>query len=190
MGAVYKRELKALMTNLYGPAFAAILLCVVGVVMYRINLMEGIADVSYNLMGYGEYALCLLIPPLCMRSVTYDRKRGTDRLYFSLPVRMSAVVVGKYFAVLTVFAAPLIILALYPLLLKTMGDVNLVSAYASLGMYFLLGAALIALCMFIASLTRYMTVAAVVGVLSCALLYFMHGLPELFSTPLHTGCIF
>lgn len=173
MGAVYKRELKALMTNVYGPAFAAVLLCVVGIVMYKINLLNGIADASYNLMGFGEYALGLMIPVLCMRSMTYDRKQGTDRLYFSLPLRMSQVVLGKYFAILTVVAAPLAILAVYPLLLKTMGDVNLFSAYASLGMYFLLAAALVALCMFIASLTRYMVVSAVVGVASCALLYFM-----------------
>ncbi len=173
MGAVYKRELKALMTNLYGPVFAVVLLFVVGIVMYEINLTEGVADTSYNLMGWGEYALCLMIPFLCMRSVTYDRKCGADRLYFSLPVRMSRVVLGKYFAILTVVAAPLVILALYPLLLKTMGDVNLASAYASLVMYFLTAAALIALCMFIASLTRYMVVAAVVGVAACALLYFM-----------------
>ena len=174
MGAVYKRELKALMTNVYGPAFAAILLCVVGVVMYEINFVIGLADTSYNLTGWAEYVLCLFIPPLCMRSVTYDRKHGTDRLYFSLPMRMSSVILGKYFAILTVVAAPLIVLALYPLLLTTMGQVNLAASYASLVMYFLTAAAMIALCMFIASLTRYMVVASLAGVAACALVYFMH----------------
>ncbi len=173
MGAVYKRELKALMTSIYGFAAAAILLCVVGVVMFRINLLEGIADASYNLMGFGEYALCLTIPVLCMRSVTYDKKHGTDRLYSALPLRTTTVVLSKFLAVLTVFAIPMVLIALYPLLLRSFGEINLSGAYASILMFFLLGAALVALCMFISTLTRYMVVSAVVGVVSCALLYLM-----------------
>lgn len=179
MNAVYKRELKAQMTSMYGLLFAAILLCVVAVVMYRINLQVGLADTSYNLMGFCEYALALTIPVLCMRSVTYDRKHGTDRLYFSLPLRTSTVVLGKYFALLTVFAIPMAVICLYPLFLNGFGNVNFSSAYTSILTFFLLGAALIALCMFIASLTRYMVVSAVTGVLSCALLYLMPHLAEL-----------
>lgn len=173
MGAVYKKEFKSLMTGIYGFAFAAILLCVVGLLMYYINLQIGLADVSYNLVGYPEYVLCLTIPVLCMRSVTCDRKRGTDRLYFSLPIRTSTVVLGKFLALLTVLAIPMVLIALYPLLLRSFGDVNLGSAYASVAMFFLLGAALIAMCMFIATLTRYTAVSVLVGVLACAALYFM-----------------
>lgn len=178
MGAVYKKEFKSLMTGIYGFAFAAILLCVVGVVMFRINLQIGLADVSFNLVSFAEYALCLTIPVLCMRSVTYDRKYGTDRLYFSLPIRTITVVLGKFLALLTVLAIPLVLIALYPLLLRNFGDVNLASAYASVTMFFLLGAALIALCMFIATLTRYMAVSALVGVTACVALYFMPRLAE------------
>ncbi len=179
MGAVYKRELKALMPSIYGPACAAILLCVVGLVMFRINLLAGIADASHNLMGYGEYALCLIIPVACMRCVTFDRKYGTDRLYFALPLRTSTVVLGKFFALLTVFALPMGVIALYPLLLRAFGEINLTSAYASIIMFFLLGAALIALCMFVSTLTRYMTVSALAGVSACVALYFLSPLVEL-----------
>ncbi len=172
MGAVYKREIKSLMTDIYGFLLAAVVLLGVGMTMYKINLYYGFADASYNQMGWGEYALCLMIPLVCMKSVTGDRKQGTDVLYRTLPLSTTVVVLGKFFALLTVLALPIAVMSLYPLLLSAFGEVNFLSAYSAILLYFFLGAALIALCMFLSSLTRYMILSAIVGIAVCVLVMF------------------
>jgi ABC-2 type transport system permease protein len=93
--------------------------------------------------------------------------------YLSLPMKTSSVVLGKYLALLTVWAFPCLVVCAYPLVLGLFGTVNLLSGYVSILYFFLLGAALIAVCQFASSLTDNMVVAAVLGVLSAVLLFFL-----------------
>ena len=100
-----------------------------------------------------------------------DRRNKTDMFYLSLPLKTSAVVLGKYFALLTVLAFPCIVIALYPLVLGAFGTVNMAGAYGSLLLFFLLGAALTAVCQYLSSLTDHLVVAAVLGILGSLLLF-------------------
>lgn len=170
MFAVYKRELKAYMSNVYGWLFMAALLMFVGFMMFLQNLVSGYPNIEYALLD-GEYVLMLMIPILCMRSMAEDRRNKTDMFYLSLPVQTSSVVLGKYFALLTVYAIPCGVIAVYPLILSAFGEVNFLGGYISLLFFFLLGAALIAVCQFLSSLTDNLVVAAVLGVVGCLILY-------------------
>ncbi len=175
MGAVYKRELKAYLSHPSGFMFIPLLLLVIGVLIFKYNLFDGVANLSYAFYAndWASYALIVLIPLLCMRSVSWDRKSQMDRFYFSLPLKTSAIVIGKYLALLTVYAIPVGIMCLYPLMLRMMGEVNLLWSYTTLGNYFLMGAALIAVCMFISSLTKYMVISGAVGILAITVLYLL-----------------
>ena len=182
MFAVYKRELKAYMSNVYGWLFMAVLLMFVGISLFIHNLNLGLPNIEYALLWSdytdyswlnGELVLLLLVPVLCMRSMAEDKRNKTDMFYLSLPMPTSSVVLGKYFAILTVFAIPCAVICLYPLVLGLFGKVNFLSAYVTIFCYFLLGAALIAVCQFLSSLTDNLVVAAVLGVVGCLLLYFV-----------------
>ncbi len=182
MGAVYKRELKAYTRNLYAFLFAAVILAVLGSSMFYFNLNYRLAKLAYAWSGgYTEYALILMIPILCMRSMAADRRSGMDIFYRSLPLSAVSVVLGKYFALLTVYAAPLAVACLYPLLLSAFGEVSLAWSYIILLMYFLLGAALIAICMFLSSLTHYSWVAAAMGWSVCLALFFLPWLLQIMN---------
>lgn len=170
MFAVYKRELRAYMSNVYGWLFMAVLLLFTGFSLLLENLLGKAPDIEYALL-LGEYVLPLMIPVLCMRSMAEDRRNKTDMFYLSLPMKTSAVVLGKYFALLTVFALPCAVIALYPLVLGLFGTVNFAGGYSSLLFFFLLGASLMAVCQFLSSLTDNLVVAAVLGVLGCLVLY-------------------
>ena len=172
MSAVYKRELRAYLNNVYGWLFAAILILFVSFVMCIDNLYNGLPKFEYALSD-SQYALLVLIPILCMRSMAEDKRNKTDMFYLSLPMQTSSAVLGKYFALLTVFAAPCALFAVYPLLLGTFGEVNYLSAYVGLLLFFLLGAGMIAVCQLMSSLTENLVVSAVLGVLASALLFFL-----------------
>jgi ABC-2 type transport system permease protein len=107
-----------------------------------------------------------------MRSMAEDRHNKTDMFYLSLPMKTSSVVLGKYFAMLTVYAIPCVILCVYPLVLGGFGEIRYLTAYLSILLYLILGAALIAVCQFMSSLTDNLVIAAVLGVLAVAVLLF------------------
>lgn len=172
MTAVYKRELRAYMNNVYGWLFMAIFLLFTGFMMYMDNLYNGYPNFEYALSD-SQYALILLIPILCMRSMAEDKRNKTDMFYLSLPMKTSSVVLGKYLAMLTVYAISCAVLCVYPLILGAFGTVNYLTAYLSILLYLILGAALIAVCQFMSSLTDNLVVAAVLGVLVVAVLLFM-----------------
>ena len=171
MLAVYKRELRAYMNNVYGWLFMAIFLLLTGYMMFQNNLYDGMPEFELTLSA-SQYALLLLIPILCMRSMAEDRHNKTDMFYLSLPMKTASVVLGKYFAMLTVYAIPCVILCVYPLVLGAFGPVNYLVAYLSILLYLILGAALIAVCQFLSSLTDNLVIAAVLGVLAVAVLLF------------------
>lgn len=171
MLAVYKRELRAYMNNVYGWLFMAIFLLFTGYMMFQNNLYDGMPEFELTLSA-SQYALLLLIPILCMRSMAEDRHNKTDMFYLSLPMKTASVVLGKYFAMLTVYAIPCVILCVYPLVLGAFGPVNYLVAYLSILLYLILGAALIAVCQFLSSLTDNLVIAAVLGVLAVAVLLF------------------
>ncbi len=172
MLAVFKREFRAYMNNVYGYMFMAVLLLFCGSLVAVLNVYAGLPNIEYALY-FGRYVLLLMIPILCMRSMAEDRRNKTDMFYLSLPLRSSDVVLGKYFALLLVLAIPTAVICLYPLLLGIYGNVLYGSAYLTILFFFLIGAALIAVCQYLSSLTDNLVVSAVLGVLVSVALCFL-----------------
>ena len=172
MSAVYKRELRAYMNNVYGWLFMSILLMFTGLMVFVDNLGNGYPQFEYALSD-SQYALMVLVPILAMRSMAEDKHNKTDMFYLSLPMQTSSVVLGKYFAMLTVLAIPCVVLGVYPPLLGLLGEVNMGMAYLALLQFFILGAALLALCQFASSLSENLVGVAVIGVASTVALLFI-----------------
>ncbi|MBO5305481.1 MAG: ABC transporter permease [Clostridia bacterium] len=174
MSAVFKREFKSYFTNMSGALFISVLLLFTGIFVTAINLIGQYPALEYALENV-IIVFLLIVPILAMRSISEDKRAKTDSLLYSLPIRLSSVVLGKYFAMLAVFLIPVAIMALYPVILSQFGKgmVNFASAYSSLFGFFMLGAALIAICMFMSSLTESQVIAAVTGFAVSLLLYFM-----------------
>lgn len=169
MKAIYKRELGAYFKSLTGPVFIALFLAATGVYTAYLNLVNRIP--SFELSLYNMSIVFLIaIPLLTMHSFAQERRQNTDKLLYSSPVRVSAMVAGKYFAMLTVFAAALGICCLYPLVLSLYGKVPFLLTYSYIFIFFLMGAAFIAIGMFLSTLTSNQFIAAAISF--CALLFF------------------
>lgn len=59
-------------------------------------------------------ALCLVIPLFTMRSLSDEKRVGTIELLITMPVKDSEVILGKYFAALTMILLQIALLVLYP----------------------------------------------------------------------------
>ena len=176
MGSVYKKELKTYKNGMIGAIVIAFLLLMAGVYLRAYNFYGASPFFEYVLgRGYFfnvAFLYTLVIPVLTMRSIAEEKHSRTDQLLYSLPMRMSQIVAAKYFAMLTVLAVPCVIFCFYPLILASYGTVHLGGAYATILAFFLLGAALCAIGMFVSSLTESQVIAAVVSLGLMLLLYF------------------
>lgn len=160
MFALYKKELKNNFINMTGYIFIAFMLIVVGIFATILNFIGGYPTFEYAL-GSVTMVFLLIIPILTMRSIAEERHSKTDQLLYSLPVSVTQVVLAKYLAMVTVLMIPIAVMALYPLILSIFGTVYFGASYGALVGFALLGAALIAIGMFMSSLTESQVIAAV-----------------------------
>ena len=160
MKAIYKREVQSYFNSMIGWMFTAALTAFIGIYFMAYNLFQGDAYFS-TALGATLFVLMVLVPILTMRSMAEERRSRTDQLLLTAPASVTAVVMGKYLAMLTVLACPLAIACLCPLIIRFNGTAFLLSDYASILAFFLLGAAEIAVGLLISALTESQVLSAV-----------------------------
>lgn len=181
MRAIYEKELRSSFCSVTGFLFAAFVLLFTGIYTMVVNLSGGYPHFEYTLSNM-TFIFLVAVPVLTMRSLAEERRQRTDQLLYSLPLSMTKVVLGKYFAMLTVVAVPFAVMSLYPLLLNLYGSVNLLSAYGTLLAFFLLAASLVAVGMLMSALAENQVTAAVLTFVSLLILFFLGDLATYIPT--------
>ncbi|MGN1016174.1 MAG: ABC transporter permease [Faecousia sp.] len=180
MTAVLKHELRLYFQSLTAYVFGAFLLVTVGIGSMLYNLQAAVSNFEY-VLSFSSLVFAVIVPILTMRVIAEERKQKTDQLLYSLPLSTTQVVTGKYLSLLLVYLLPLCIIAVYPLIFSQYGDVYLLTSYGSLFAFFLMGGALLAVGMFISSLTENQGFAAGIGIAVILLNYFSVSLAEYVS---------
>ena len=172
MWSVIKHELKGYFLGLTGYVFGAFILFFCGLFTMIYNLQNQLVNFEVAIENM-TLVFVIAIPILTMRVIAAERRNKTDQLLYALPVSMTSVVVGKYLALLVTLVIPTMIIGLYPLLLKAYGPVPMGVAYNALLGFFLLGAALMSIGLFISAITESQEVAAGVCFAVMLLNYFL-----------------
>ena len=159
MKAVFRHELSSYFTNVTGYVFGAFLLLFTGIYTMVYNLQSASVNFEY-VLGSMSFVFLIIVPILTMRVLAEERRQKTDQLLYSLPLTMTQVVLGKFAALVVVFALPLAIICLCPLILSAYGNVYLPAAYSAIVGFFFLGMALISIGVYISSVTESQAVAA------------------------------
>jgi ABC-2 type transport system permease protein len=179
MIAIYKREIAFFFSSIVAYVVLTVFLLIAGYFFYnllayfnlismramqnpylakQLSLTDGVLQ---PLFGNISIVLLLILPLLTMRLLSEERKSGTAELLFTYPIRDMDVILGKYFATLTVFAAMLALTLLYPLLLGKYANPEIgpiLSGYLGL---LLMGMAFIAMGLFFSSLGENQIVAGI-----------------------------
>lgn len=188
MSAIFKHELRSYFHTLTAWLFAAFLLCFVGIGAMMYNIQAAVSNFEY-VLSFGCLVFVVIVPILTMRVLAEERRQRTDQLLYSLPVSTVEVVLGKYASLIVLYLVPLAIIAVYPLVFARFGEVYLPTSYGSIFAFFLLGAALLAVGMFISSLTENQGLAAGVGIAALLFNYYSVSLSEYVSTSAMGGVI-
>ena len=176
-----RHELRNYFHTLTAYVFGAFLLAFIGLGATLYNLQAAVSNFEF-VLSFGSLVFVVIVPILTMRVIAEEKKQRTDQLLYSLPITTTEVVLGKYLALLVVYLIPLAVVSVYPLIFARYGDVYLLTSYGSIFAFFVLGAALIALGVFISSLTDNQGFAAGIGIAVILLNYYSASLSEYVSS--------
>ena len=188
MLAIYKREVRSYFQSMVGCVFVAFLIAFTGIYFMAYNLTAGYPYFSYTISGT-LIVFIVGIPLITMRSFSEERKNKTDQLLLTAPVSVSGIVIGKYLALVTVFAVPMAVMCTYPLIMSRFGTVEFASAYTAVLGFFLLGCANIAIGVFMSALTESQVIAAVLTFVFLFAFYMMNGISSFFSQTSMSTCV-
>ena len=181
MIAVLKHELRNYFHSFTAYVFGAFLLAIVGIGAMLYNLQAAVSNFEY-VLSFATIIFVVIVPILTMRVIAEERKQKTDQLLYSLPISTVKVILGKYLALLVIYLIPLAIISIYPLIFAQFGDVYLPTSYGSLVAIFIMGAALVALGVFISSLIDNQGLAAGIGIAVILFNYYSVSLSEYVSS--------
>lgn len=186
MKAIYKKELQSYFHSFLGPLFIGAFLLLLGIYFAVYDLFMGYPYIGYALSSV-TFLFLIAIPVLCMKILAEERHQKTDQLILTSPVSVTGIVLGKFLALATIFAIPVGLVSLYPVVMSFFGTVDIGKSYLAVFGFLLYGLASIAVCVFISSLTESQVIAAVVsfGVLFFG--YIVNGLCSMISS---TGNLF
>ncbi len=181
MIAVCKHELRGYFHSLTAYVFGAFLLAVVGVGAMLYNLQAAVSNFEY-VLSFSSLVFVVIVPILTMRVLAEERRQKTDQLLYSLPITTTQVVMGKYLALLAVYLIPLAVICVYPLIFAQFGEVYLPTSYGSIFAFFVMGAALMAVGVFLSSLTENQGFAAGITIAVILFNYYSVSLSEYISS--------
>ncbi len=179
MKAIYFKELKNYFKTPLGYAFMAFMLVLFGIYFFLYGLYYQTSD--YTLVLNAVTMLILFaLPLLTMRMFSEEMRNKTDQLLFTSPVASWKIVLGKYFAAMTIFVIVLAITVTQPLLLTAFGatppTAKVIGGYIGFLMY---GFAFISLGMLISALTENQLVAALATIGLFMVIFLLDGIATL-----------
>lgn len=177
MFAVYRKEMRSYFINPIGYIYLGVFLVFSAVLCCYTTLFSR----SYDTSSYFIiliFALIILIPILTMRLFAEERKLRTEQLLLTAPISITGMVLGKYFAALTIYVGGLLasclnFLPLYIIGAAERANAELTSSHigpvtgeivGSLIALVFLGAALIAVGTLISALTENQLSAAIITI--------------------------
>ena len=177
MFAIYRKEMRSYFINPIGYVYLGVFLVFSALLCCYTTLISGSYDTS-NYFSFLIIAFIILIPILTMRLFAEERKLRTEQLLLTAPVTITGMVLGKYFAALTVFVSGVLISCINLIPLYVIANAERAGESSSLShigpitgevvgsviAIILLGAALIAVGTLISALTENQLSAAVISI--------------------------
>ncbi len=170
MSAIYRREMGAFFTSGVAYVFLTVFYLISGIFFYNEVLLSGSTDVS-PMFASMFIIILFLIPILTMKLLSEEKKNKTDQGLLTAPVSLWDIVLGKYFAALTLFIIAESIIFVYAIILSALGNVVWQTLLGNYFAMLFLGAAFIAVGLFISSLTENQMASAVASMVVLILIY-------------------
>lgn len=175
MGAIYRREMGAFFTSGVAYVFLSVFALLSGIFFFYGVIGSGTSNTA-PLFSSMFIVVLFLIPILTMKLMSEEKKNRTDQGLLTAPISLWSIVLGKYFAALTLFIIAESIIFIYAVVIAYLGEVIWSTLLGNYFAMILLGAAFIAIGLFISSLTENQMASAVASMLALFVLYLFDSL--------------
>lgn len=180
MTAVFKREVRAYFQSPLGYVFIAVMYFFTAYYFFTYNLYRNTTDMSM-LFDQLFSVVLFLVPILTMRLMSEDKRSRTEQLLLTAPVSRIGIVLGKYLSAFCVYLVAISASLLMAVVLSFYGEPDWPVIIGNIIGLVLLGASLIAVCMFLSSITESQVIAAVSGFAVSLLLVLMDAMINVVS---------
>ncbi|MBQ7045440.1 MAG: ABC transporter permease [Clostridia bacterium] len=170
MSAIFKREMRAYFTSPIGYIQMAISFLFSGFYFY-VYYGYGYPGSEYITLNAAPI-LMLIVPINTMRLMSEDKRQKIDQALLTAPVNIGEIIMGKFFAALTMLFICNSMLIVYHIIFSCYVTLNwliFLNCFVSL---MLLCAALVAMGMFISSLTESTAISFILSLFACLLVMF------------------
>lgn len=181
MWAVYKKELKTYFLSPIGYVAIGLFLVIYSVFFFLTTIYYGAVDLGNLYYATARYGLLLIIPILTMRTFAEERKTGTEQLLLTSPRSITSIVLGKFFAAVTVIAITLVISLMYFAIVSCFAKANIVTVLVTMLGFLLLGMAAISFGMLASSITENQIIAAIITIAFLVVPWFLVDMNSIFS---------
>lgn len=162
MSAILKREFSSYFSSAIAYVVLAVFYFFSGMFLFWYCLLSDSANLTPVFINMFMVIL-FLIPILTMKLFSEEKRQKTDQALLTAPVSLLQVVMGKFFSAVLVYACCLAVFFVYAVILSCFTTPAWSLILCNFIGVFLMGCALIAIDMFISSLTESQIVAAVAG---------------------------
>ncbi|MBE7491226.1 MAG: ABC-2 transporter permease [Planctomycetes bacterium] len=174
MIAIFRREMRGYFDSLMGVGVIGafvVLMMLLSLLLDPLNqggdwFKRGELSMR-TFFGVFPWVAAVVVPAVSMRLWAEDRRQATFELLMTLPIPTWQVALGKYLAGLVFLAAMLAGTAAFPLMLANFGQPDWGPVLGGYVACFLLGAAFLAIGMFLSGLTENQALAFFVAMLVC-----------------------
>ena len=154
------------------PAVMAFILLFAGIFVSLNSLFSYASSIETSYTNT-LFVLLIAVPVLSMNALAREKSIGTVRLLDSLPIRPVQYVLGKFLAMLTIIAIPLVTVFLYTFVLGLYGKVNYLTSASATFAFILCAGAMLSIGLFISSLTESVAVCAAATFTCLLTVYFL-----------------
>ena len=182
MWAIYKKELKTYFLSPIGYITIGIFMLMYSIFFYLTTVASLSVDMGNLYYATARYGLLLMVPLLTMRMFSEERKNGTEQLLLTSPRSVTSIVLGKFFAAVTVIFITVLLSTIYSVIISFFGTVNIPTVIVTMFGFLLLGMAAISVGTLASSITENQIIAAIITIIVIVAPWFLVDISSVFSS--------
>ncbi len=175
MITIYKREVAAFFRSPIAYSVIGFFMVLTGLFFWIYNIMIGSVEFSATLNTLSMF-LVFITPVITMKLLADEKRTGTEVLLRTNPVSVWQVILGKYFAALTVFTVMVVLSFIYPIIMNFLAKIPVAMTLGGYIGFYVMGASFLAVGLFTSSITENQIVAAVSGIVILLCMYLLQSI--------------
>lgn len=182
MKAILKREVLGYFRTPLGYVVVAVMYFFTNYYFFTYNLYNNTTNFTtiYSLLFS---VVMFIVPVLTMRLMSEDKRIKTEQTLFTAPVSRIEIVLAKYLTAIFVYLIAISATLIDALIVEYFAEPDWPVIIGNFTGLFLLGAALISICLFLSSLTESQVIAAISGFAVSLFLLLINALSYIVSNP-------